>query len=275
MQVLLENLAKQHYENFPVASYFIPKKYRKAIHLIYAYARVADDIADEGMLSAEDRIAKLNQWEVMLLDSLNGNSKNDFFKKLSEKISEFSLPPKLFQDLLIAFRQDSSNPKYETFSQLLEYCKYSANPIGRLLLRIFNSDSEENNRLSDYICTALQLTNFWQDISIDTKRNRFYIAIEDMRRFNVTERDLHQTDNAEQFRTLLQFQVERTRTFFQKGKPLLKKVHPDFRRELSLIWHGGMRILEKIAKQNYDTRFVRPKLNFFDGTMILFRSLLQ
>ncbi|MBW7888933.1 MAG: squalene synthase HpnC [Bacteroidetes bacterium] len=272
MKRSLENIAKTHYENFPVGSIFIPKKYRTPIHYIYIFARIADDFADEGELSTEERIAKLNAWETELVNALLGESQNKFFIELAKRIQADNLPPQLFKDLLTAFRWDANHIEYKSYNDVLQYCKHSANPIGRLLLKIFHSESNENNCLSDCICTALQLTNFWQDISIDSKRNRFYIAQEDFERFHVSKSDLLTEQNTNAVQELIQFQVERTRKLFDEGKPLLKKVHRDFRLELSLIWHGGIRILEKIKQLNYDTRMHRPRLTMIDYFQIYLKA---
>ncbi|MBI2429387.1 MAG: squalene synthase HpnC [Ignavibacteriales bacterium] len=256
----LLNLAHKHYENFPVGSWLLPKKYREPIHLIYAFARVADDIADEGMQSPEVRIRQIDEWEQMLLQSTNGSAPDSFFRKLAEVIEQFGLPHSYFQDLLIAFRRDSANPHYETFNEVLDYCRYSANPIGRLLLKLFNCSNDENEQYSDKICTALQLTNFWQDISVDTRRNRFYIATTDLQRFDLTFSDILRNEKRNEFRQMMKLQVERTRRMFKEGEPLLSKVNPHFRKELRFIYLGGSKILDKIELLDFDTSAVRPAL---------------
>jgi len=271
----LEHLAKHHYENFPVGSLFIPKKYRKPIHLIYSFARTADDIADEGLMSVSERIARLDEWQKLLENGLNGTSDNPFFIELASIIRLHKLSPELFTDLLIAFRRDSSNPTYNTIDEILEYCRYSANPIGRLLLQVFNCSNDETVRLSDKICTALQLTNFWQDISVDTSRNRFYIPKADLQEFNIVKENLLSGGNDSAFRALMKKQVNIAEAMFYEGKPLFLLVANDFRFELRMIWHGGMRILEKIKQQQFDTRTHRPKLNSIDFAKIFLRALFR
>lgn len=273
MPTIPEDIAKTHYENFPVGSIFIPKKYRKPIHFIYTFARVADDFADEGTLSPEERIQKLNAWEAELLNALIGESRNTFFVELAKQIEEHSLSPHLFKDLITAFRWDAQQTNYETFHDVLRYCKHSANPVGRLLLKLFRSENAENSVLSDAICTGLQLTNFLQDISVDSKRNRFYIPQEDFATFGVTKEDLSSQQNSDAVRKLIQFQVQRTMKLFEEGKPLIKNVNHNFRFELSLIWHGGVRILEKIKALNFDTRNIRPKLNIVDSIRIFIHAI--
>ena len=265
-------LARNHYENFPVGSWFIPKKYREVIHLVYAYARVADDIADEGSDSSLQRIEKLHEWEQLLVESVAGKPADDFFVRLTVGIESFHLPVHHFQDLLAAFRKDAENLSYETFDDVLGYCHYSANPIGRLMLAIFNCSTEETIRLSDNICTALQLANFWQDISVDTRRNRFYIPLVELKEHGLCLNDLSTGEHRPAFQKLMKLQIERTEKLFEEGKPLVNLVPKDFRGELKLIWHGGMRVLEKIKKINYDTRMVRPSLTYSDKALTLVRA---
>ncbi len=273
MQKSIENIAKTHYENFPVGSLLIPKRYREPIHLVYMFARVADDFADEGTMSDAERILKLQEWQMQLHLAVNGESSIGLFKQLSKVLEEFHIPLQLFDDLITAFKNDVSNPEYQTFEEVLGYCNFSANPIGRILLRIFDCSSEETDRLSDAICTALQLTNFWQDISVDTRRNRIYIPLSDLQSYAIQSSDLQTIRNAESFRELMKLEIKRTRDLFMTGKPLFALVNRQFRFELKMIWHGGMRILEKIEAQNFETRISRPTLNLFDKIVIGVRSL--
>jgi len=274
MKISIENIAKTHYENFPVGSFLIPKRYREPIHLVYTFARVADDFADEGTMSVSERIDLLNEWQQHLHNAVNGTSSMELFAKLSMVLRDFQIPIQLFDDLITAFRTDASNPDYQEFDEVLEYCKFSADPIGRILLLIFDCSTNETNRLSDSICTALQLTNFWQDISVDTSRNRIYIPKSDLHTFNLQESDLSSTVNEKAFRELMRVQIDRTRTLFETGKPLCSLVNKHFRFELTMIWNGGMRILEKIELQNFETRNKRPVLTVFDKMIIAARSLV-
>ncbi len=268
-----EKLAQQHYENFPVGSFFIPKRYRRPIHLIYAFSRVADDIADEGNMLPETRIASLDAWERTLEKALGGEKEDDFFTELAAVIREFDLSPQLLKDLLIAFRKDASNPRYDSFDEVLEYCRYSANPIGRLLLQIFKCSNETTEKYSDHICTALQLANFWQDISVDTGRNRFYIPRLELSKFELSESDITASSNQEAFTSLMKHLVERTEAILIEGKPLLDIAPKVLRFEMRLIWHGGMTILQKIRSAEYDTRHFRPALTKIDKAAIFFKAL--
>ena len=268
-----EKLAQQHYENFPVGSFFIPKRYRRPIHLIYAFSRVADDIADEGNMLPETRIASLEAWERSLEKALNGGTEDDFFTELASVIREFELSPQLLKDLIVAFKKDSSDPRYDSFDELLEYCRYSANPIGRLLLQIFKCSNVTTEEYSDRICTALQLANFWQDISVDTARNRFYIPRLEISTFGLSENDITASSNQEAFKALMKHLVERTEAFLNEGKPLLDIAPNVLRFELRLIWHGGMTIIQKIRTAGYDTRLLRPALSKIDKAAIFFKAL--
>ncbi|MDD8017175.1 MAG: squalene synthase HpnC [Bacteroidota bacterium] len=271
----LLQLAAKHYENFPVGSVFIPRKYRTPIHLIYAFVRVADDIADEGSLNSQERIEKLNGWGSLLQQAIQGRPSDGFFEKLAAVIATHELPVQLFEDLLTAFRKDAENVLYQSFDDVLDYCTYSANPIGRLLLKIFHCSNEETERLSDDICTALQLTNFWQDISVDTRRNRFYIARDEFQQYRLSLIDLYSDMHKDRFVELMKYKIEWTKNLFESGKPLFHAVPKSFRYELKLTWHGGMRVLKKIEEQGYDTRLLRPKLETKDKLLIAAQSLLS
>lgn len=270
-----EKLAQQHYENFPVGSFFIPKRYRRPIHLIYAFSRVADDIADEGNMLPETRRASLDAWERSLEKALSGETEDDFFTQLAAVIREFELSPQLFRDLLIAFRKDASNPRYESFDELLEYCRYSADPIGRLLLQIFKCSNESTEKYSDRICSALQCANFWQDISVDTGRNRFYIPRAELTAFGLSEHDVTSASGQAAFREMMKHLVIRTETMLNEGKPLLDLTPKELRFEMRLIWYGGQTILRKIKDMQYDTRTVRPALTLSDKAAIFFKALFH
>lgn len=269
----LQSLARSHYENFPVGSFFLPKELRKPIHLVYAFARVADDIADEGGASQETRLTLLDEWENQLKRGLAGEQCDSFFRELTAMIVEYAIPSSLFSDLITAFRMDATGTEYETFSDLRFYCRHSANPIGRIVLYILGCADEDNCRLSDALCTALQLTNFWQDIGIDIKRNRDYIPHEDCDRFGVTKEDLKIDRGTAKVRALLKYQVDRTKELFLEGKPLERSIDKKFHLELKLTLNGGMRILERIELMQYDTFHHRPTLTKFDWALIFFRSL--
>lgn len=270
-----EQLAKSHYENFPVASLFIPKEKRPYLWSIYAFARVADDFADEGEASADTRLEQLEGWEEHLDECYEGKASHPVFVALRETAQRCNIPKKALADLLTAFRMDVTQKRFGTFNDLLYYCKHSANPIGQLVLYVFNNAADRTLALSDCICTALQLANFWQDVSVDWKKGRVYIPLEDMERFGYTERDLESRIADERFRKLMAFEVDRTRELFAVGKPLLREAARELHLELSLTWQGGMRILEKIERLQYDVLHARPALSLWDKLSILSTSLLR
>ncbi len=222
-----EQIARSHYENFPVASRFVPKEIRKYVWAVYAFARTADDFADEPGYTIAERMDNLFQWEQYLDECYNGNPTHRVFAALAETVERFQIPIELFQKLLRAFRSDVTVKRYGTFDELLEYCSCSANPIGRLVLLLFNYRSEAMMELSDSICTALQLTNFWQDVSVDLKKDRIYIPLEDLQEFAYSEQDLLERKFDDRFRELMAFEVQRTAQLFVEGKPLISQVGKD------------------------------------------------
>lgn len=268
-----EQITARHYENFPVASLFIPSARRKYVCAIYAFARIADDFADEPGLTSAERIENLNRWEELLTESYSGSAHDPVFVAVKETADRFQIPIGLFQSLLRAFRSDVTIQRHETFEDLLAYCNQSANPVGRLVLLLFNYRGDVMMKLSDSICSALQLTNFWQDISIDLEKDRVYIPMEDLRRFGYKEEDLRSRVCSREFRQLLRYEVDRTEQFFFEGAPLLREVGKDLSRELALTWNGGMRILRKIRLQEFDVFEKRPVLSAGDKVSVLFRSL--
>jgi len=269
-----EQIARGHYENFPIASWFVPKEIRKYIWAIYAFARIADDYADEPGYTLAERMDNLSQWGQYLNECYNGNPTHRVFAALAEAVERFQIPVELFQNLLTAFRSDVTVKRYETYEEVLEYCRNSANPIGRLMLLLFNYRSETMMELSDHICTALQLTNFWQDISVDLQKDRIYLPLEDLEEFAYSEQDLLNRKFDDRFRNLMAFQVHRTAELFVEGKPLLSRIGKDLSRELRITWNGGTRILQKIHKQDYNVLNQRPALTKVDKVGLLFRSFL-
>ncbi len=214
-----EQLAKSHYENFPVASFLIPREKRPYIWTLYAFARIADDFADEGESTAERRLEMLDDWGEHLNECFKGNATHPVFIALTETVRKFSIPKEPLADLLAAFRMDVTTKRFPAFKDLLYYCKHSANPVGRLVLHVFENAAERTAALSDNVCTALQLANFWQDVSVDWRKGRLYIPLEDLDRFGYTEKDLDNKVVDERFGKLMAFEVERTRDLFGKGKP--------------------------------------------------------
>jgi len=270
-----ETIARSHYENFPVASRFVSKEIRKYVLAIYSFARIADDYADEPGFTLAERMDNLNQWEQELDECYSGNPTHRVFAALAETVERFQIPRELFQNLLTAFRADVTVKRYETYEDVLAYCRNSANPIGRLLLLLFNYRSETMMQLSDSICTALQLTNFLQDISVDLQKDRIYLPLEELKEFEYSEQDLFNQTVDDRFRNLMAFQVRRTADLFVEGKPLLPMVGKDLSMELKLTWNGGMKILQKIHRQKYDVLTKRPALSALDKLGILFHSFLS
>ncbi len=270
-----EKMARAHYENFPVASLFIPSDKRRFIWSIYAFARTADDFADEGTLPERERLARLDDWGRQLEACYRGSASHPVFVALADTAGTTGISYGLLADLLTAFRMDVTTHRYSTFQDLLGYCRFSANPVGRLVLRIFGDDSERNVLLSDSICTALQLTNFWQDAAIDRQKGRIYMPLEDMRRFGYTESDLAQNVVDARFRELLKFQVDRTYVLFRAGAPLVSEATPRLRFELGLTLNGGMTILRKIERASYDVLHGRPELTVGDIARVFLVSLFH
>jgi phytoene synthase len=268
-----EEIAFRHYENFPVASYFIPKSKRKYVAAIYAFARTADDIADEDGLRDDTRLRMLSELEQKLRDCNSGKASEPVFVALGETVTRFGLPITHLLDLLNAFRMDVEKKRYADWSELLTYCCLSANPIGRIILHLFGCNGDERLHASDAICTALQLTNFWQDLSIDVRRNRIYLPLEDLRKFNCTVEDVLQQRYNESFRGLLLHEVEKTVSLFEEGKPLLNSVGRDLKLQLKLTWMGGMRILQKIQRSNYDVFRQRPTISAWDKCYLIIQAV--
>lgn len=263
-----------HYENFPVASLLLPARLRPAVQAIYAFARSADDIADEGDASAEARHAALNAYEVAL-DRIEQKkpAENDLFKSLETIIIEYALPMAPFRALLSAFKQDVVTSRYENFEDLLDYCRRSANPVGCLMLHLYGAATEQNMRDSDAICSALQLINFWQDVAIDWNKQRIYLPLEDLRRFNVSQAHIASAVNDRAWRNLMQFEVMRVRKMMLEAAPLALRLPGRIGWELRLVVQGGLRILEQLEKVNYDVFRHRPKLGKFDWCVLVYRAI--
>ena len=270
-----EKITREHYENFPVASRFIPASLRPYVTAIYAFARTADDFADEGDLPVQERLSKLDAWEEKLDRCFDGEASDPIFIALAETVSRCGIPRKPLTDLLTAFRTDVTCSRFSTFHELLDYCTHSANPVGRLVLYIFSSATDRTMGFSDNICTALQLANFWQDVSIDWKKGRLYLPLEDLQRFGYTENDLAIGRYDERFRNLLKFQVDRTKRYFDSGKPLLTEAPGDLKFELRLTWFGGQTILTKIEQADYNVLKKRPVITSLDKARIFLKAIVR
>jgi len=266
--------AKNHYENFPVVTFFIKKELRKHIAIIYWFARTADDIADEGSFSIEERIERLNLFELRFLNSLQGNFTDEFDKALYKIINERNLSKQHFLNLIKAFRQDVVKSRYENFDDIIYYCSLSANPVGRLILELHNIKEENAFRLSDKICTALQLTNFYQDTIIDYAKNRIYYPVEEMKKFNVTEKVFELKDFSLNLQSLVMLNVDRANKLFIEGTAISKYLSGRLNYEIKWTIEGGIGILNKIKKNNYNI-FIRPELSKKDFFILLIKSFVN
>ena len=262
-------MAVSHYENFPVASLLLPARLREPVEIIYRFARSADDFADEGSDPPQTRLQKLNDYRAQL-----GAPSTPLFRDLEKIIREHGLPIQLFADLLDAFSQDVTQKRYEDFPQLLDYCRRSANPVGRLLLHLFKRTSDLELKQSDAICSALQLINHWQDVELDyTKDNRVYLPQDEMARFGVTERHLREKTCDAAWRALMKFQVERARELMLSGRGLGKALPGRIGLEIRATVQGGLRILEKIERAGYDVFRRRPTLGALDWPVVLLKAV--
>jgi squalene synthase HpnC len=252
-------LARTHYENFSVASALLPRRLLPHFHAVYAYCRWADDLADE-MGGGVRALQLLRWWREELLDCYRGRVRHPVMIALHATIERFAIPVEPFLDLLSAFEQDQLVKRYENIFQLLDYCRRSANPVGRLVLYLSGAFDAENAALSDHICTGLQLANFWQDVARDFSIGRVYLPKEDRRRFGYAEADLMARRFTPAFADLMSFEVERTRALFHRGLPLLERVPADIRLDVDLFARGGLAILRKIEQCGYDVWKRRPKL---------------
>ncbi|NOT61310.1 MAG: squalene synthase HpnC [Acidobacteria bacterium] len=268
-----EQLARAHYENFPVGSLLIPKAKRQHVYSIYAFARTADDFADEGNDEPATRLRQLDEWQAQLDECYESRATHPIFIALAHTVKELQLEKSLLSDLLSAFKQDVTKRRYANFSEVLDYCTRSANPVGRLILRLFDYRQPQLDELSDAICTALQLTNFWQDLAVDILKDRVYLPENEMAAAGLTAHDLRARAASPALRQLLKFQVARTRELLMRGKALSDLMSGRLAVELRLTWHGGMRILELIEQQQFDTLAQRPKLNTADKFRLLSRAL--
>lgn len=253
-------LARTHYENFSVASWFLPRRLRQHFFNVYAYCRISDDLGDEVGDPAAS-LELLEQWQRELDACYDATPKHSVFVALAETVREFDIPKREFSDLLRAFRQDQTVTRFETFNDVLAYCRYSANPVGHLVLYLCGYRDPERQQLSDFTCTALQLANFWQDVSVDYEKGRIYLPLEDLRRFNVSQRDLADNQNTPAFRAMMKFQVERARDWFRQGLPLIEKVDGELAIDLDLFSRGGQEILNAIEKQDYAVLGNRPAIS--------------
>ncbi|MDH5785761.1 MAG: squalene synthase HpnC [Chromatiales bacterium] len=269
-----EQLARSHYENFPVASWLLPRALRRPIAVIYAFARTADDFADEGERSEEERLALLAGYTEKLHAMARSEAGDDpVFIALADVIEQHQLPLQLFHDLLSAFAQDVTKRRYSDFAELLDYCRRSANPVGRLLLHLSGNDSEENLQLSDSICSALQLINFYQDLAQDFDENgRIYLPQDELARFGVIPDHFARRSDAEEMVALMRFQVARAREMMEQGAPLGRRLRGRFGLEIRFIIAGGLAVIERLEQCVADP-FTRPRLRKGDWLRALWGAL--
>ncbi len=274
-------LAAKHYENFPVASWLCPSHLRAPIAAIYQFARTADDLADEGEASPQERLDDLAAMRADLACASRGERHSDrwpaVFDALSPVLAQFKLPVTLLTDLLGAFEQDIAKTRdhagYRNHAELLDYCSRSANPIGRLLLHLYSVNDETSLSLSDHICSSLQLINFWQDLGGDLARGRYYLPEDECARFQVTPIDLRSAKPSLPVLSLIAAQVNRAKTMMLVGAPLAKRVPGRAGWELRMVVQGGLRIIEKMERLKFDTLSSRPKITALDVPLMFWRAL--
>jgi squalene synthase HpnC len=267
-------LAREHYENFTVASLLLPPALRPHFHAIYAFCRWADDLGDETG-GGQKALELLAWWREQLMSCYDGRPEHPVMVALARTILEFGIPPEPFLDLIHAFEQDQAVKEYETFEDVLDYCKYSANPVGRLVLYACSAFTMENAALSDNVCTGLQLANFWQDVSRDLHIGRVYIPAADRTRFGYSATALRAREFNSAFKELMRFQVQRTREFFERGLPLVERVPGIVRIDIELFIRGGQAILRKIERQGYNVWRQRPTLTRWDTGCLLAVALCR
>jgi len=263
-----------HYENFPVASILLPRRLRPAVEAIYAFARSADDLADEGDACAEDRLAALRGYEDALDAIAAGAPPADpMFARLAAVVAAHRLDLQPLRDLLSAFRQDVVTTRYPDYPALLDYCRRSANPVGRLMLALYGVDDALSLRQSDAVCSALQLINFWQDAAIDIGKGRIYLPLDDLQRFGVAPADIRDGRDGPAWRALMKFEVARARALMLEGAPLATRLPGRIGWELRMVVQGGLRILEAVERADYDVFRRRPKLGRLDWLAVGWRAL--
>lgn len=270
-----EKITRNHYENFPVASLLIPYEKRPYIQCIYSFARIADDFADEDNLTKEQRLFLLDEWENKLQMCYQGKAEHPVFIALNETVSKLNIPIELLQNLIVAFKMDVIKNRYQNFNELLDYCNYSANPVGRLVLLVFGYNDDKLFKLSDSICTALQLTNFCQDVKVDLQKNRVYLPEDEMLLNNYSYDELFKNVYNQNFINLMTMQVSRAKSMFYDGVDLIDFVDKDLQLELKLVWLGGMSVLKKIKKNRYNVFSQNIKLNLFDKIIIFLLGLFR
>jgi squalene synthase HpnC len=265
-------LARSHYENFSVATWFLPQRLRQPFCNVYAYCRISDDLGDE-VGDPEASLILLDEWQKELDACYRGHPRHPVFVALAGTVQQFDIPQHEFSGLLTAFRQDQTVTRYKTFGDLLGYCLNSANPVGHLVLYLCGYRDVERQKLSDSTCTALQLANFWQDVSVDFEtKGRIYLPLEDLNRFGVSEADIAARRNSPAFREMMRFEVNRARQWFTEGEPLIGKVSSELALDIELFSRGGQEILNAIEREDYAILGNRPSISKTRKLMLLARA---
>lgn len=272
---ICRQIASAHYENFTVGSWLLPRRLRNPIAAIYAFARTADDFADEGEIAAPERLARLGVWEAHLHACYAGRATDPVFIALADTVARFGIPIDPFRRLLDAFRQDVAFHSFETFADLRAYCRCSADPVGHLILALFGYRDDERRALADKVCTGLQLANFWQDVAVDVAKGRLYIPLEDLRRFGCSATDVERGELSEPLRHVLRFEVERARALLNEGMALADYVDRRLGREVRLFAGGGLAILAAIEAQGFDVFASRPTVSRREKTRLVLESLVR
>jgi phytoene synthase len=267
-----EARVRSHYENFPVGL-MVPRSRRRYVHALYAFARAADDFADEPAYAGR-REEKLQEWEGRLHAAYRGEAADPIFLALSETVRRLDIPKTLLLDLLSAFRQDTAQSRYQSWEELLDYCRRSADPVGRLVLKVFDEEDPELGPLSDAVCTGLQLANHWQDLAVDLEKDRIYVPRADLDRFGVSEVDLRAGRLTPGFQAMMAELVSRTRALFARGRPLCDRVGRMLRLEMRLTWLGGTGILDRIEAVGGDVFRRRPRYGLGGKIGLAWRALL-
>jgi len=267
-----ERLARSHYENFSVATRLLPAPVRRHFHSVYAFCRGVDDLGDK---AAGDRLAQLAEWERQLRLCYSGTPSHHYFIALQETIERFEVPETPFLKLIEANRRDQQTRRHPDYAELLEYCDHSANPVGRIVLYLFGHREPELHELSDHTCTALQLTNFWQDVRRDYEMGRVYLPLADMAEFGVSEEMIARRQATAQFKRLMKFEVGRARELFRRGYPLATKVVKPARIDVALFTAGGLAVLRAIERRDYDVLSARPSLSKWTKVRLLGSALIR
>jgi squalene synthase HpnC len=266
-------LAHSHYENFSVVTWFLPKHLHQHFYNVYAYCRISDDLGDE-VGDPQQSLVLLDQWEAELEQCYSGEPRHPVFVALRPTVRELEIPQHEFSDLLQAFRQDQTTTRYPTFADVLGYCRYSANPVGHLVLYLCGYRDAERQKLSDYTCTALQIANFWQDVARDRDNGRIYLPLEDLANYGVTEDDIAHRRATPAFVEMMKFEVARAREWFQMGLPLARMVDRPLALDIELFSRGGLEILNAIERQRYDVLSRRPVISKSRKLWLLARAVM-